>query len=139
MPNESDSVVLREAKRDLIIRKGAFSVIVKTLEDALKSGTEEDLFRGRLALEIFSQTSEQRHLADIPRGSKARRMMETMQPPPRNKKDELRSAVVKRRATPRSMFDECFSVASEGTDFSRHDTLSTRPKRHLLARKKRRR
>ena len=123
----SSVAFLQEKLAEMRVRKGPLSVIVQTLEAALRSGTQEDLDRGRLALDILQQSGEQRPLAQIPR----------RKTPPEEKRKEEEAQKLKHWGTD---LEKVFKVApvSDGIDFAHADPLSTRKRRQLLARKPRR-
>jgi hypothetical protein len=139
-PELDSATFLREQLEDLRRRKGSHSTIVQTLEAALRSGTAEDLRRGRVVFEIWHQKGEERRLEDIPR-AKPKPLPGSVPPDSSPDEEEMRvwaQAVESKMAAPKKQFIEYFwSASSEGTDFSRPDPLSTSKRRHLLAARQR--
>jgi hypothetical protein len=141
MAQPSDNAAyLAEKAKELVIRKGPHSVIVRTLRDALRSGTDEDLRRGKIAFDIWQQTGEQRRLLDIPKAVPKLPKIPPVASDP--KQEELRvwaEAFEKKMSQPRNEFSETNyrSALSEDIDFSRADRLSTSKRRQCLARRPR--
>ena len=139
-PELDSATLLGEQLEDLRRRKGPFSTIVQTLEAALRSGTVDDLRRGRVALDMWQQLGEERRLEDIPR-AKPKPLPSCVPPDSSRHEEQLRvwaQAFESKMAVPKKQFSEDFSSpSSEGTDFSKPDLLSTSKRRHLLANRKR--
>ena len=134
---------LEDKVAKLKVAKGPFSVIVKTVEEALRSGTVEDLRRGALALDIYEQLGEQRGLAQIPR-----RLAPIQLPTVTTTNNQMVSnrtatppaagRVAKSKASAPTVRSAEMFIPSHDIDFSRPDSLSTSKRRHLLARRTRR-
>jgi hypothetical protein len=127
MDRDAVIALLRRDLAEMRRRKGPHSVIARTLEDALLSGTDEDLRAGIFASTHFLRYYEQLTLAESGRQAKAQRAAERRQ----KGLKEWAAGIEEARTIPRKVFED--AGLPDGPDFSRPDSLSTARKRHWLA------
>lgn len=123
------------------VRKGPYSKLATTLEQALGSHLAEDLDAARFACGLFDRYGDEHTLPEaraMVRESNLRNAQyEAMKRARQQRENEKRrwAGDLANKVEERGKFRDVF--VSEGIDFSRPDTLSTRRMRHVAASKPR--
>ena len=124
-------------------RKGPHSIIAKTIEGSLLSGTRDDLDAGELALNHFLKFYEQLTLdesrrrvqGENERATKLEAKRQAMNQKAAEQETRFKAIEKEESERPKTRQQDVFWDwhLSDGLDFSRHDPLSAGKRRHFVA------